>query len=209
MLDRYLSNRHLCEELGLMHDSVERQLDEALRLRTSADIGAATTDLVAEIGGGSRPSPPLRDRFSRRTVAILSTVLVLSGATATAAVAAPKVVEWFTFDPDVSSTLVLDTGMTCTLEYVLTPDQVASDESDKAIESAKEYLRSLDLNTLPLDERLAEIEADPENPFNATEEGARVGYALFGLVVADLSAHGHSSGISVEGSSDCRPGTGE
>ena len=193
-----------------MSDAFQDRLSEATRTGvTSTATHALLREMSAEAEHVARSRPSVFRRFKRRTLITAAAVALLGGGTATAAAAAPVVARWLGFIPDTSTTLILDSGITCYVGYHARPGYGSDQDARNAAAAGQEYLRTLNLSSLPLDERVAE---------NTKNGRSVVGYpsldvstALGELVAEGMWTHlrgeGYDgSGISLEGGADCGSG---
>jgi len=202
-----------------MRDPLKERLDEAFGFEITDESRRSIAQLSDDARATAQAAPTLRSRIGGRAVVALGVLGLLGAGAATAAVAAPAIFDWLSFTPDASTTIVYDESITCEVGFVVHPDFANNRNPEEAVAIAQEYLRTLDLDSLPLEEQLAADEKDAENPANIpglldiAPEGlaaAKVSRALSQLIMdgvyVDLAKHGHTAGVSLEGGVNCADG---
>lgn len=197
-----------------MPDDIRDRLERALAFESNDATRDAISTMNRKAERAALRKPSVLHRFSGRTLTAVGVVAFLSAGAATATVATPVVWDWITFVPDASTTLVLDSGVSCEVAYIARPDYANGQRPEDAVARAQEYLRTLNLDALPVEQRIAERVAG-RNPVVPRIEGdsSRVSSALSDLVFegmyADLEEHGYSAGVSLEGGVTCDEGPGD
>lgn len=139
-----------------MHHDLDDELNAAFTRSASPGERASLYDLVRETE--SRTNASKRRPRARRLTALLVVGALGLGGTATA-FAAPVVWDWLNFTPDASTTVVLPSGMTCKLAYRISPFYTEDAEVAEATAFVTEHLRTLDLDSLPIEQTLADLQA--------------------------------------------------
>lgn len=199
-----------------MPDTIEDRLDRLVASTPDDRVRRGVETLAHEIEHSRPRRRSLRSRFSGRAIAGASVIAAIGLFTATAAVAAPPVFAWLTFTPDASTTLVLESGMVCEAGFKVQPAFSREADEEAAVAAGREYLRTLDLATLPLAERMAEDDREGALPYDVTAlspedlASSRVSWALSRLVsdgmFAELADRGITAGAALEGGFTCAAG---
>jgi hypothetical protein len=188
-----------------MREDTRDRLDRAFEFDTSANTQALVAELGREAERAAGRKPHLLNRFGSRTLISAGVVALLSAGAATA-VAAPRLFDWLNYTPDASSTLEID-GLTCEVAYIVKADYANNPHPEEAVASAKEYLRTLDLTTLPVQQRIVDDAARNEQPIPAELDTMTVGSALAGLIFDGMNSHLVQSGlptaVSLESGTNC------